>query len=65
MWLERQISNGDSSREPSPLLLSGDLASEIKKKTEILNRLEDENNNLKTSVVQLQKAEAESLKLVG
>ena len=65
LWLERQISNGDSSREPSPLLLSGDLASEIKKKTEILNRLEDENNNLKTSVVQLQKAEAESLKLVG
>lgn len=45
--------------------MSGDLASEIKKKTEILNRLEDENNNLKTSVVQLQKAEAESLKLVG
>ena len=65
LWLERQISNGDSSREPSPLLLSGDLASEIKKKTEILNRLEDENNNLKTSVIQLQKAEAESLKLVG
>ena len=45
--------------------MSGDLASEIKKKTEILNRLEDENNNLKASVVQLQKVEAESLKLVG
>ncbi|PFX31720.1 RIMS-binding protein 2 [Stylophora pistillata] len=63
LWLERQLSNGDSSREPSPQLLTGDLASEIKKKTEILCRLEDENNNLKSSVVQLQKAEAESLKL--
>ena len=64
LWLERQISNGDSSRTPSPQVLAGDLAAEIKKKTERLYMLEDENNNLKSSVEQLQKAEAESLKLV-
>lgn len=64
LWLERQISNGDSSRSPSPQVLAGDLAADIKKKTERLKMLEDENNNLKSSVTQLQKAEAESLKLV-
>ncbi len=64
LWLERQISNGDTSRSPSPQVLAGDLAAEIKKKTERLNKLEDENNNLKYSMEQLQKAEAESLKLV-
>ena len=64
LWLERQISNGDSSRSPSPQVLTGDLAADIKKKTERLKMLEDENNNLKSSVAQLQKAEAESLKLV-
>ena len=64
LWLERQISNGDSSRTPSPQVLAGDLAAEIKKKTERLNMLEDENHNLKSSMEQLQKAEAESLKLV-
>lgn len=64
LWLERQISNGDSSRSPSPQVLAGDLAADIKKKTERLKMLEDENNNLKSSMTQLQKAEAESLKLV-
>jgi len=64
LWLERRISNGDSSRSPSPQLLAGDLAADIKKKTERLRMLEDENNNLKSSMTQLQKAEAESLKLV-
>lgn len=65
LWLERQLSNGDSSRTPSPQLLAGDLAAEIKKKTERLSKIEAENNNLKSSVAQLQKAEAESFKLVG
>lgn len=64
LWLERQISIGDSSRSPSPQVLAGDLAADIKKKTERLKLLEDENNNLKSSMTQLQKAEAESLKLV-
>lgn len=64
LWLERQISNGDSPRSPSPQVLAGDLAADIKKKTERLKMLEDENNNLKSSMTQLQKAEAESLKLV-
>ena len=45
-------------------MLAGDLAADIKKKTERLKMLEDENNNLKSSMTQLQKAEAESLKLV-
>jgi len=62
--LERRISNGDSSRSPSPQVLAGDLAADIKKKTERLRMLEDENNNLKSSMTQLQKAEAESFKLV-
>ena len=58
------MSIGDSSRSPSPQVLAGDLAADIKKKTERLKVLEDENNNLKSSVTQLQKAEAESMKLV-
>ena len=62
--MERQISNGDSSRSPSPQVMAGDLAADIKKKTERLRMLEDENNNLKSSMTQLQKAEAESFKLV-
>lgn len=62
--MERQISIGDSSRSPSPQVLAGDLAADIKKKTERLKMLEDENNNLKSSMTRLQKAEAESLKLV-
>lgn len=65
LWLERQISNGDPSRTPSPLLSSGDFAAEIRKKAERLDSVEAENKNLKTSLQQLQKAEAESLKLVG
>ena len=65
LWLERQISNGDSSRSPSPQILAGDLAAEIKKKSERLSIMEEENKNLKYSVAHLQKAEAESLKLVG
>ena len=65
LWLERQISNTDLSRTPSPLLSSGDFAAEIRKKTERLDMMETENRKLKTSVEQLQKAEAESKKLVG
>ena len=64
LWLERQISNGDPSRTPSPLLSSGDFAGEIRKKTERLDTVEAENRKLKASVEQLQKAEAESAKLV-
>jgi len=65
LWLERQISNGDPSRTPSPMLSSGDFAADIRKKTEKLDIIEAENKKLKSSVEQLQRAEAESAKLVG
>ena len=65
LWLERQISNGDQSRTPSPMLLSGEFAADIRKKTEKLDIIEAENKKLKSSVEQLQRAEAESAKLVG
>ncbi|XP_068681070.1 peripheral-type benzodiazepine receptor-associated protein 1-like isoform X3 [Montipora foliosa] len=65
LWLERQISNIDASRTPSPLFLSGDFATEVQKKTEKLDAVEAENKKLKASVDQLQKAEAESAKLAS
>lgn len=65
LWLEKQISNSDCSRTPSPMLSSGDFSAEIRKKTERLDIIEAENKRLKASVEQLQKAEAESIKLVS
>ena len=66
LWLERQMSSTDASRTPSPMLSSGEFAAvDIRRKTEKLQTMEAENTRLKASIYQLQKAEAESEKLVS
>ena len=47
------------------MLSSGDFAAEIREKTERLDIIEAENKKLKASEERLQKAEAESAKLVS
>ena len=62
--MERQVSNGDLSRSPSPYISSGDFTVEMREKTERLDSVEAENIKLKLSLENLQKSEKESKKLV-
>lgn len=62
--MERQVSNSDLSRSPSPYISSGDFTAEMRIKTERLDTVEAENIKLKLSLENLQKSERESKKLV-
>lgn len=62
--MERQVSNSDLSRSPSPYISSGDFTAEMRIKTERLDSVEAENIKLKLSLENLQKSEKESKKLV-